>query len=118
MPDRQCRLPAGGGGLHAAAASRHVAAPQQGELPKAKSFLEVSPNSVLVTAFRRKPSGAMELRAVEVEGRETEARISLHVPCVKATETDLLARARRRDHEGGSLQLKIAPWKIRTFEIR
>jgi hypothetical protein len=95
-----------------------VAAPQQGELPKAKSFLEVSPNGVLVTALRRKPGGAMELRAVEVEGREAAARISLHVPCVKAMETDLLG-TRRGDAamKGGSLQLKIAPWKIRTFEI-
>ena len=35
-----------------------VAVPQHGKLPKVKSFLEVSPNGVLVTALRRKPGGA------------------------------------------------------------
>jgi hypothetical protein len=60
----------------------------------------------------------MELRVLEVEGRESDARVSLHVPCVKAMETDLLG-ARRGDApmKDGSLQLRIAPWKVRTFEI-
>ncbi|OHB76210.1 MAG: hypothetical protein A2W31_00860 [Planctomycetes bacterium RBG_16_64_10] len=95
-----------------------VAMPQQGELPKVKSFLEVTPSNVLVTAFRRKASGRLELRVVKTEGRETEASIALNIPCVKAVETDLLG-VKQGDAalKGGSLQFTIAPWKICTFEI-
>jgi hypothetical protein len=95
-----------------------IAAPQQGELPKVKSFLEVSPGDVLATALRRKPGGTMELRVLEVEGREVQAQVSLRLPYVTAVETDLLgARRGNAAMKGGRLQWKIAPWKICTLEI-
>ena len=96
----------------------HVAAPQQGELPTSKSFLAAGPSNVMVTAFRRKPSGPLELRAVEVDGRPGDAEITLGVAHTRAVETDLLGVKRAEaDLSGGRLQFKIDPWKIRTFEI-
>ena len=72
----------------------------------------------MVTAFRRKPGGKLELRAVEVDGRTGDAQITLGVPHTQAVETDLLG-VKRADAalQGGQLQFKIDPWKIRTFEI-
>ncbi len=72
----------------------------------------------MVTTFRRKPSGRLELRAVEVDGRPGDAEIAVNVAHTQAVETDLRgvkrAEAALKD---GQLQFKIDPWKIRTFEI-
>jgi hypothetical protein len=96
----------------------HVAAPQQGELPPTKSFLAAGPSNVMVTAFRRKLSGQLELRAVEVDGRPGDAEIALGVPHTQAVETNLLgAKRAEADLDAGRLRFKIDPWKIRTFEI-
>ncbi len=96
----------------------HIAAPQQGELPLTKSFLGAGPSNVMVTAFRRKPGGKLELRAVEVNGRPGDAEIALNVPHAQAVETDLLGAKRAdADLRDGRLRFKIDPWKIRTFEI-
>jgi hypothetical protein len=60
----------------------------------------------------------MELRVLEVEGREVQAQVSLRLPYVTAVETDLLgARRGNAAMKGGRLQWKIAPWKICTLEI-
>ena len=72
----------------------------------------------MVTAFRRKPGGKLELRAVEVDGRPGDAEIALNVPHAQAVETDLLGAKRAdADLRDGRLRFKIDPWKIRTFEI-
>ena len=71
-----------------------------------------------MTAFRRKPGGALELRALEVEGRPTEAEVVIHLPCGRAAETDLLGVKRgEAELTGGKLRFRIGPWQIRTFEI-
>ncbi|MEW5902576.1 MAG: glycoside hydrolase family 38 C-terminal domain-containing protein, partial [Acidobacteriota bacterium] len=92
--------------------------PHRGNLPASKSFLSVSPSSVLLSAFRKKEERGYELRVVEVEGREAEAAIELGIPMTAAAETDLLGNqvgiVRRT---GNSLAFKVGPWKIKTFEI-
>ena len=90
----QRRLSAGRRGLDAAAAQPRRR-PQQGELPTSKSFLAAGPSNVMVTAFRRKPGGQLELRAVEVDGRTGDAEITLGVPHTQAVETDLLGASGR-----------------------
>jgi alpha-mannosidase len=92
--------------------------PQDGEFPASKGFLSVSPASVLLSAFRKKGWRSHELRVIEVEGREAEATVELGIPVTGAAETDLLGKqiAEVR-HTGRSLDFKIGPWKIKTFEI-
>jgi len=96
-----------------------VGPPQQGELPAAKSFLSASPSGAHVSAFRRKPGGGIELRVVEVEGRQAEATVSVNLPAGKAVETNLLgAKLADAAFKDGQLRFPLAPWKIRTFEIK
>ena len=95
-----------------------VAAPQKGELPLTKGFLSAGPSNVMVTTLRRKPSGQLELRAVEVDGRPADAEVAVGLSHAQAVETDLLGAKRAdADLHDGRLRFKTDPWKIRTFEI-
>ena len=72
----------------------------------------------MVTTFRRKPGGRLELRAVEVDGRPGDAEIAVNLSHTQAVETDLRGVKRAEVAlKDGQLQFKIDPWKIRTFEI-
>ncbi len=96
----------------------HVAPPQQGELPAAKSFVAVMPAGVELSALRRKPNKRLELRVVEVEGRHAQADMTLGFPVAEACETNLLGvKIADVASENSQLRLAVDPWKIRTFEI-
>ena len=96
-----------------------VGPPQDGDLPLRKSFLEVGPGGVQLSALRRKTDGSVELRVVEVEGRRQEATLTLGFPGTEAAETNLLggnvADALLKD---GVIRTSLEPWKIRTFALR
>ncbi len=91
--------------------------PSSGELPPSKSFLEVKPGSVQLTAFRKKTGGGLELRCVEVEGRKADATVTMNLSVSKAVATDLLGRPLAPATSGSALQFTADPWKIRTFEV-
>jgi alpha-mannosidase len=96
----------------------HVAAPQQGEQPTAKSFATVTPAGVQLSALRRKPNNSLEVRVVEVEGSHTKADVTLGFPVAGAIETNLLGtKTADVERENNKLRLSVDPWKIRTFEI-
>jgi alpha-mannosidase len=88
-------------------------------LPLKKSFFEVAPTGVQLSALRHKPDAGIELRVVEVEGRHQEATLKLGFPFEDAVETDLLgnqlADAPLKD---GAIRTGVEPWKIRTFALR
>jgi alpha-mannosidase len=90
-----------------------------GDLPLKKSFFEVAPTGVQLSALRHKPDAGIELRVVEVEGRHQEATLKLGFPFEDAVETDLLgnqlADAPLKD---GAIRTGVEPWKIRTFALR
>ena len=58
----------------------HVAPPQQGDQPTAKSFAAVTPAGVQLSALRRKPNNRLEVRVVEVEGRQAQGRRDARFP--------------------------------------
>jgi alpha-mannosidase len=93
--------------------------PQKGDLPLRKSFLEVGPGGVQLSALRRKADSGIELRVVEVEGCRQEATLTLGFPGAAAAETNLLggklADALLKD---GVIRTSLEPWKIRTFALR
>ena len=97
----------------------HVDAPQAGELPASKSFVRVAPESVMLSAFRKKTAPGLELRVVETEGKTADAAVEIGLPVAGATETNLRGRKIGDvSHSGNKLSFPIDPWKIRTFELR
>jgi alpha-mannosidase len=96
-----------------------VAPTQQGDLAPRKSFLEVIPGGVQLSAVRRKNDGSFELRVVEVEGRRHEATLTLGFPAAAATETNLLgSKVANAPIKEGALRTTLEPWKIRMFALR
>jgi alpha-mannosidase len=95
-----------------------VGTPQAGSLPKRKGFVSISPESVQLTAFRKKPGAGYEVRVVEVEGQEAATSVELPSPVTAAIETNLLGnKVAEVSRTGSRLDFKIQPWKIRTFEV-
>lgn len=96
-----------------------VGATHPGDLPPAKSFVTVTPDSLQLSAFRKKHGPGFELRVAEVEGQETQAGVRLDIPMSRAVETDLLGnKVAEVTHSGGRLGFAVQPWKIRTFDIQ
>jgi alpha-mannosidase len=96
----------------------HVDALQSGNLPKAKSFVRVAPESVMLSAFRKKTSPGLELRVVETEGKAVEASVEVGLPVVGAVETNVRGRKIGEvSHRDNKLSFAVDPWKIRTFEM-
>jgi len=95
-----------------------VGPPQSGSLPRRKGFITVGPESVQLSAFRKKQGPGFELRVVEVEGQEAAATVQLEVPVAGAVETNLIGKkVGEVSRSGNKLGFKIQPWKIRTFEL-
>ena len=95
-----------------------VGPPQSGSLPRRKGFITVGPESVQLSAFRKKQGPGFELRVVEVEGQEAAATVQLEVPVTGAVETNLLGnKVGEVSRTGNKLTFKIQPWKVRTLEV-
>jgi alpha-mannosidase len=95
-----------------------VGPPQKGSLPKRKGFIAVGPETVLLSAFRKKEGSGFELRVVEMEGREVAATVELPQRIAGADETDLLGRKlREATRSGNKLSFHVKPWKIGSFGV-
>jgi alpha-mannosidase len=96
-----------------------VGLPQDGNLPPRKSFLEVDPVGVQLSALRRKADGSVEVRVVEMEGRRQEATLTLGFPGATAEETNLLGgKLANALLKNGVIRTSLEPWKIRTLTLR
>ena len=95
-----------------------VGTPHDGDLPLTKSFLEVQPSTLQLSAFCRKREGGYELRLVETEGRRADAAVAVNLPLTKAMESDLVGNKRAdAAMQNGRLSLTAEPWKIRNFRL-
>jgi len=95
-----------------------VGPPQTGDLPAAKGFVTVTPDAVQLSALRKKAGRGLEIRVVEVEGREAAVSVELRLPVAGACETNLLgAKVADVARSGSRLRFAVDPWKIRTFEV-
>jgi alpha-mannosidase len=91
----------------------------KGNLPLRKSFLEIAPEGVQLSALRRRANETVELRVVEVEGQHQDAVLTLHIPSNSAAETNLLGRKiANTPLKNGVIRTGFEPWKIRTFALR
>ncbi|MEK7404575.1 MAG: glycoside hydrolase family 38 C-terminal domain-containing protein [Acidobacteriota bacterium] len=96
-----------------------VAQPRQGSLPRRKSFVRVDPANVQLSAFRMRGDGMFELRLAEAAGEQAAATVELGFPVGRVVETDLLGgKVAEASLRGARLGFHIAPWRIRTFELR
>jgi hypothetical protein len=96
-----------------------IAPTRHGALPLRKSFLEVVPGGVQLSALRRKISGGLELRVVEVEGQRQEAALTLGFRATVAAETNFLGhKVADAPLKHGTIWTTVEPWKIRTFAFK
>ncbi|MDH4272718.1 MAG: glycosyl hydrolase-related protein [Candidatus Aminicenantes bacterium] len=91
-----------------------------GKWPSARSFYEVEPENIIMSAFKKESgyfSRATILRLYEVYGRETEVRISLPSD-LAVMETDLIERPLAKiETDGRILRLKMKPFEIKTIRL-
>jgi len=97
-----------------------VGVPRAGSLPAAKSFIEIEPRGVHLSAFRKCAGSGFELRLIETEGLMQQGALRVDLPLKDVVETDLLGRktsdvTRAND---GRLEIPVGAWKIRTFSLR
>ncbi len=96
----------------------HVGTPREGNQPSARSFIELKPDTLLLSSFRKTDQG-LELRVLENEGQAAEATVAMGLPVKKAVETDLLGRRTGEvTHQKGWLAFRMEPWKFRTFQLK
>jgi alpha-mannosidase len=98
---------------------------QEGDLPTVQSFIEVEHQNVRLVAVKESQDGqAIVLRLVEVEGKETEARVRLSPVLIPegatAVEADTLERSLDESDariEGGILFVTLPAFGIATVRI-
>jgi alpha-mannosidase len=92
-----------------------------GGLPPARSFVEVGPSNLIVTALKQSEDGDdLILRFYESQGKAVTATIRTALPFKSAVETNLLEQESgggiRTD--GKTISLSVKPWEIRTIRLR
>ena len=82
------------------------------------SFAQVSPASVQVSEFRRKSSGSLEIRALEVDGASGSGSVHFDIPIRHALQTDVLGTsAKSASLTKRTLHFTLGPWKFETFSL-
>ena len=95
-----------------------VGKPLAGTLPPRQSFVSVEPKNLQVLAFRKKEGPGLEIRTVDVEGKQGPASIKIDLPTAKACETDLRGKKIANVAcQAGKLSFESKPWKVQTFEV-
>ena len=95
-----------------------VGQPHNGNLPRRKGFITVTPSSAHLMVMRAKERQGFELRFLEVEGKHGSASVELALPMAAASETNLLGKKLTEvSSDSGKLSFELQPWRVRTFEI-
>ncbi|NOY76685.1 MAG: alpha-mannosidase [Calditrichaeota bacterium] len=95
------------------------AKPHRGNLPKEKSFVQVTPENVFLNVVKKaEDSTCWILRLVEMYGKTARVTVHLDQKIVSVQETDLLERKLRALRpEGNGFRFEIKPHEIRTFRV-
>ena len=94
-----------------------VSTASTGSLPAKKSFVRVTPENVVLSAFRKRPDSGYELRLLETAGKAATAKVELGFPYTHAVETDLHGRATGQPLGGREITVPMKPWQFRTLQI-
>jgi len=95
-----------------------------GELPSQHSFIEVSPENVILTAVKEaEDSEDMIIRLYEAHGLDTEARIKLDKMPSKVLQTDLMEWDRylpsiEYEIKKDGVFVPMKAWEIKTLKVR
>jgi alpha-mannosidase len=89
----------------------------RGALPVKKSFAQVGPDNVLISAFRQRSDKSCELRILEIAGEATVAKIDLGFSATHVIETDLMGRVTGKPMNRQEIRLSMKPWQFRTLRI-
>ncbi|MBZ5667491.1 MAG: hypothetical protein LAO30_23190 [Acidobacteriia bacterium] len=96
-----------------------------GVLPPVHSFMEVSPDNVVLTALKwGEDDDAMVLRFYEWAGKEADVKIQLPPGAQSARETNLIEQSLVEQSAGalsfanGSVTVHTKPYEIKTVEVR
>ncbi|MEM2913908.1 MAG: glycosyl hydrolase-related protein, partial [Candidatus Bathyarchaeia archaeon] len=87
-----------------------------GSLESEKSFVEVSPENIVVTAIKKGNGKELIIRLYEASGKASNGKIRLFKEIRDVYETDLLEnKIFKMDPFGDTLEFKINEFEIKTF---
>ncbi len=95
-----------------------------GDLPPQHSFLEVSPENVILTALKEaEDSDDLILRVYESHGVQVEAEVKFDVEPVRVWQTDLMEWDKyipKTEYKvvEGVVRFPLSPWEIKTLKVR
>ncbi|MBA7535092.1 Mannosylglycerate hydrolase [subsurface metagenome] len=97
-----------------------IQADSSGELPSESSFIEISPNNLILSALKKaEDSDEVILRFFETKGETTEAEVKLFRALSRLTLVDLLEREEcELPFEGNKFRLEVKPFEIVTLKLR
>ena len=103
-----------------------IAAGVNHAMPPSFSFLEVTPENVVLSAFKLEqedwgPGSPVVVRFYETAGRETEAQVTFSAPLMMLEETNHLEERIESDAhrwEEGRATIAFRPHEIKTFRFR
>ena len=96
-----------------------IPANSQGDMPAEFSFLELSPNNLILSALKKaEDSDDVILRFFETAGISTRAEIKMFREIKRAAIVDLLEREEKELYTyGSSLGLEVKPFEIVTLKL-
>jgi len=97
-----------------------VQAEGNGELAPELSFIEISPNNLILSALKKaEDSDEVILRFFETKGEPTVARVDIFQDIKRVTLVDLLEREEREvPFTRRGLTLNVSPFEIVTLKLK
>jgi alpha-mannosidase len=94
--------------------------PHSGQLPATHSFVELTPDSVVLTAMKKcEDDDAVLVRFYEWAGRQSDVRLKLAANATRAVETDLLEREQKElPVTAGVITIPTGPYEIKAVKVR
>ncbi len=91
-----------------------------GSLPPEHAFVEVKPENVILTAFKKaEDDDSLVLRFYEWAGKDANVEIELPPGALTAQDTDLMERAiSQLPVRGGVVRVGAKPYEIKTVKVR
>ena len=91
-----------------------------GTLAPEHSFVQISPDNVIVTALKKaEDENELVLRFYEWAGKERDVKVQFPVAAESASETNLIEKPRANLHvDNGALVLHTKPYEIKTVKVR
>ena len=92
----------------------------QGSLPAKHSFVQIEPDTVVLTALKRaEDDDGLVLRFYEWAGKEVDVKVQVPVTAESAEETDLLERPiGNLSMHDGAVTVRTKPYEIKTIKVK